>query len=124
MSLSGNPEEGVPIIRKIMETTPKNLADFGPWRLALSCFAAKDYELALKAVDKALQFVREMPTLHWCKATILTQMGRLDEGKVIVAELVNDFPDFDLKCVNTIMFKRPEDRTRFIDGLRAAGVPD
>jgi adenylate cyclase len=124
MSLSGNSEEGVPIIRKIMETTPKNLADFGPWRLALSCFAAEDYELALKAVDKALQFVREMPPLKWTKATILVGQGRVDEAKALIVDLMSDYPEFNLTCVNTIMFKRPEDGKRFLDGLRTAGVPD
>jgi len=85
----------------------------------------EDYETALEAAVKINQ-----PGLYWNHiifAENYGQMGRTEEAKQSVAELLRLYPAFNLKIAADEMriWNFPEDHIAHrVDGLRKAGVPE
>ena len=52
-------------------------------------------------------------------------LGRIDEGREAVADLLKLIPRFTVGAVaKNPMFERPADAARLVEGLRNAGLPE
>ncbi len=77
-------------------------------------------ENAQKSIEANPQNVRAQQRL----SASLGHMGRKDEARAALEQLMQRQPDFSLAYIDdTYPFKLAEDRAYFIDGLRKAGLP-
>jgi Flp pilus assembly protein TadD len=63
--------------------------------------------------------------IHRLRAACLRQLGRLDEAKAALTDLLRLAPDENVASINAqILMKRPEDLKRYVEALKRAGVRD
>jgi len=86
---------------------------------------AGDYELSARLQEQAIQQRPEMVSARRSLISVLGHLGRLEEAKVHLAEVLRHTPSFSLSWVERYHpLVRQEDRGRYIEGLRKAGVPE
>jgi adenylate cyclase len=93
--------------------------------LAVAAFAAGDAD---KAVEWMRRVLSERVGMAWAErdlAAFLAAAGRLDEAKAAVRRLLAAHPKTTLRQVTEALpFMAGAMRTRYLDGLKAAGVPE
>lgn len=119
--LLGEWDRGERLIRKSIELNPfyRVLVRYSTW---LNCFRQHDYE---GAMDELAWINGE--GYFWgplCRAVTLGQLGRLEECRSAVEELLALKPDFQRRGLVLIRYyiKSPEIMQRFIAGLAAGGL--
>ena len=92
--------------------------------IAWANFIEGRYEEAAKGADVMVR-ERHHPTALRCKVASLGLLGRADEAREAVRELLATQPFATVSKLKTLMpMRRPEDMARYLDGLRKAGVPE
>lgn len=121
MTLCGDWERGPALIRKVIKLNPYYNVNVH-YVLWVDFVRQKDYE---QAYLETLNF--RTPTLFWdplMKASVLGMLGRIDEGRQAVADLLKLKPDFPASGLSLmryyIKFEDILDRT--ITGLRRCGL--
>jgi tetratricopeptide (TPR) repeat protein len=99
---------------------------FAPFWSALAYYMLEQYEKALPLLREA---VARAPNLHhghlWLAATCI-QLGKVDEARQAVLEVLRTYPAFTVASYNRFfarLWKRPEDAKRFGD-LQKIGLPE
>lgn len=92
---------------------------------ALAHFVEGRYEKAVLLQRRALQHWPNFISARRTFASALGHLGRLDEARAEVAWLLTRQPDLTLRWIESYHpLVRREDRRRYVDGLRKAGLPE
>ena len=120
LAIAGRAGEGAGMIREAMRLNP-----FHPewyWSgLAVASYAARDYEDALMANRQLRSRTAYWPLAR--AAACLAQMGRLEEARSQMLEVLRLKPDFHLSA-EKLVYKNPADAEHVIEGMRKAGLPE
>lgn len=90
--------------------------------LSFTLYMAGRFEESLRAGKRALAFTPTSNTARKFVAASLAQLGRLDEAKVEIAELVRLQPEASLALFRQHSFRHKWMHELHIDGLRKAGL--
>ena len=89
---------------------------------------AKRYEKALEIYRKAAQLEPKNTGGHVGMAATSSMMGKMEEAREAIAELCRVDPNYSLEQVKkTLVLRGDKDQeavSRFVQGLRSAGIPD
>jgi len=124
LAYAGRPDEGIPLMRRTIEADSRDPTNYPrQWMLAMGLFGAADYAGALQAIERAMRGTNEMPVMDLAKAAILVQLDRTEDAKRVIDALRSRFPSATLATVHQPLFKNADDRERYLDALREAGLP-
>ncbi len=138
--LSGNAKEAMPHLEKAIRLSPidRNMGSF-LLRTADAFLLTRQYEEAVVWAQRALR----QPLYQWSRHAVLLSalghLGRSDEAREILDEVLDRRPDFSLEMVRSThlytdqvklefvsepqMFVDQDQFAHYLDGLRKAGVP-
>ena len=123
---AGRGEEAIPHLEISMRLSPRD-PTVGPLlvRFAEAYFQMGDLE---KALQYAQQAVRRPETQFWGYSILtatLAKLGRSDEAKLAVGNLLLKRPDFSISFFkDTFTSIAPRFIDPYLDGLRKAGLPE
>jgi hypothetical protein len=84
-----------------------------------------DYEKAVSVGRRAVKANPLFSNGYKPFVAALGHLGRIDEAAPYVEKLLSLEPNFTVEQFGQVYpFKRPEDRERYLQGLRLAGVPE
>jgi TolB-like protein len=123
---SGKADDAVPHLQSAIRLSPHDSA-MGSFlvRIADARYFMADYERAATFALRALG----QPNFQWSRYAVLIaalgQLGRQDEARRYLAEVIRERPDFSIEFVrNTHLFGVPEFMAHYCEGLRKATVPE
>ncbi len=121
---SGRPERGLELIKKAMRLCPI----YPGWYFQLLGAAYRltgDTDAAIAAFEAAIKRDADYLTMHVNLATTLGDLGRTEDAKKPVSEILRLDPDFSIKTyMEGLSYRDPAELKRFEDGLRKAGLPE
>jgi adenylate cyclase len=125
LACGGAPERGLLELDQAERLSPRDpfLAFYAPTVRYMALFALERYEEAI-AVCRATSALHPNHAGAWRLMTVsLGLLGRIDEAKQALAHTRKLQPDLSAEHVekNTV-FANPSDRSRFLLGLRKAGL--
>ena len=124
LTLSGRPEESVSLLEKAMRLDPH----YPPTHLFFlghAYYALGKYEEAIVALQRSLTRAPTSITPHRTLAVIFSELGRMEEARAEVAEMLKISPHVSLGGQKErIPFKDQAVLARYLDGLRKAGLPE
>jgi adenylate cyclase len=125
LAYSHRPEEALSEIDKAYRLSPRDPLLFGiATSRAIALMILERYAEAVQWARIALRQPNSHFRVHAVLAAALGHIGRIDEAKHVVDELLRLRPDYSRVLVErTMPFKRREDLDHFIEGLRKAGLP-
>jgi adenylate cyclase len=92
---------------------------------AITHFDAEKYEAAARLVARAIEERADFAWPHFIRAAALGQLGRADEARDAVSKLLRIYPRFSLvRHERAVPIAKAEQRARYIEGLRRAGLPE
>ena len=124
MTKAGKPERGLELIKRAMRVCPLYRAGFLRALAGAYRFAGNP-EAAVNAYRESL---RREPTYlapHVNLASTLGELGRIDEAREAVREILRLAPDFSIgEYMKGLSYRNQNDSLRVEDGLRKAGLPE
>lgn len=127
LACGGQPQHGLVALLEAQRLSPQDpfLAIYAPVVLYMALFALKQYE-------ETISVCRSTLALHpnhagaWRLMTVsLGLLGRQEEAREALASTLALQPDLSSDHVtNDTVFSDPEDRARYLEGLRKAGLKD
>jgi TolB-like protein/cytochrome c-type biogenesis protein CcmH/NrfG len=127
LACGGAPERGLQSLEQAHRLSPRDpfLATYAPIVRYMAFFALGRYE-------EAVEVCRTTAALHphhvgaWRLMTVsLGLLGRIEEAQAALAHTLTLQPDLSsAHVVNDTVFADPADRSRFLEGLRRAGLKD
>jgi adenylate cyclase len=101
-------------------------APFASSLLGFAHYMLKDYAQALPLLRDCVSMSPNWRPGHVFLAATYAQMGKLEEARAAVAELMRLEPNYTISGTArpTMMFKNVEDDRHYFDGLRKAGLPE
>ena len=121
------PERGLQALEQAHRLSPRDpfLAIYAPTVRYMALFALGRYE-------ETIEVCRATAALHpnhagaWRLMTVsLALLGRIDEAKAALAHTLTLHPDLSIGHVETnTVYADPADRSRFLEGLRRAGLTE
>jgi adenylate cyclase len=123
LTQAGRPDEAIPLLQKVIRLNP-----LGPAYIYTNLGAALRmtgrFEEAVSAAKKATQFAPDSPGFHTDLAATYLMMGRDEDARAEVAEVLRINPRFpaDFAPVFLAGYKDPTVKPRIIDALRKAGL--
>ena len=124
----GEPEQAIERFSRAMRLSPLDPVLL-PWMQSGTAHAylfAGQYDQAASWAEKALRGgARNRLALRHAAASFALA-GRLEEARKVAARLSEAFPEARISRVPTPFYylRRPEDRARYDEGLRLAGLPE
>ena len=116
----GRPQDAIEQMKQAMRLNPFS-PNWYAWNLGLAYYHAGQYEEAIVALKPLLHLGWYSVSLRL--AASYAQLGRLDEARAQVAEVLKINPDFSIATfTKTQTYKNPTDLEHFLDGLRIAGL--
>jgi adenylate cyclase len=123
---AGEAEAALDCVRKA-----ERYGRLSPFRVAISFTRATALiqtgrdEAALAELDRHFGDVREAPTMYRIRAAALAHLGRIDEARAAIGEVLRLVPDDTVRGLRDRngFIDTPSNR-RFLDGLRLAGLPE
>jgi hypothetical protein len=83
------------------------------------------FSQAIEHIDRGMAVTVDYPTLHRARAAAFVGLGCLEEARAAVAELHKLVPGETLSTLRShAAYAGSEAGERFIESLRAAGVPE
>jgi TolB-like protein len=123
----GEPEAAIERLTHAMRLSPHD-PQFFHAQTMISCahFTLGHYTEALSWAEKAVRADPRPIFAHGAIAASLALAGRLEEAEEAVARLRQRQPQLRISDLMDYLgsLRRPEDRARWVDGLRKAGVPE
>ncbi len=117
---SGRADEAVDRMKAAIRLNPHH-PDWYLWNLGWAQYFAEDYEGALASIEK----MNGVPDrLRRTLAPILLRLGRDDEARTMMGEFLADNPDYDIEEAKSAPFTDKQFHNRWLDDLRALGVPE
>lgn len=122
---AGEPERAIQVLETHMRCDPFYVPSM-PLALGIARFHLKEYSEALPLLR---EFASRSPNLtqgHIVLAACLAQLGRLDEARAEVAEVLRIDRNYTIDGTQRRVspFKHTEDAEHLFDGLRKAGLPE
>ena len=120
----GQPDEALNAVKTAMRLNPHHPSWYW-WHNGLALIMAGDCEAALTPLKEALLRYPGVVTPHRHLAVCYMRLGREADARNEVAEIIKLEPAYSLQRLSfRLPFKHQEDRERYLDDLRRAGVPD
>jgi adenylate cyclase len=121
---SGRPEQSLELIKKAMRLCPVYPVWFCSLLGNTYRFLGRN-ESAITAFESAIKRGSEFLALHVGLASILGELGRKEDAKKSVSEILRIDPGFSIeKYMSGLIYSDPAVTTRFKDGLQKSGLPD
>jgi adenylate cyclase len=123
----GEPEDAIERLERSMRLSPLDpFAYFGHAGMALAHILAYRYDNAVSWAAKAMNEQPEWATSFRLAAIAYALWDRMVEAREAMARLRAIDPTLRLSNLKRVAppLRRPEDRDRFIEGLRLAGLPE
>jgi adenylate cyclase len=126
LSAGHDPAEGILHIEKAMRLSPRDPSlPFQLSAIAGGHFAARRYEEAVEWARRSLQQKPDLWTARGALASSLAHLGRMDEARNALAEMLRHSPEFSTDSVQMIFsFATPDFTGRWLEGLRKAGLKE
>lgn len=126
LAMGSRPEEGLHELELAMTLSP---FDSGMWTMllttALAHFAAGRYEACVEWASKAIRNRPQVPMNYAALAAAYSLMGDVSKGRASLAQLEQRQGSMSLRGFQSVLgITDVEIATRFLDGLRLAGLPD
>jgi tetratricopeptide (TPR) repeat protein len=125
LSYVGQPTKGIKQVKQAMRMSPDSLPLL--FFLAANHRVAGDYDKAIEALIEHRKRLggRILPAPTSQLIASYMQHGRVDEGRAEMKKLLKAMPHFTTKlAARNFAYKHPEEMKRFLDALRAAGLPE
>ena len=124
LTLAGRPEEGVNLLKKAMSLDPHYPPTY-LFFLGYGYYAMGQYEEAIAALKRSLARNPDHFSPHRALAVIFSELGRKEEARAEVAEMLRISPGVSLEGQRERMcFKDQAVFERYLEGLRKAGLPE
>jgi TolB-like protein/Flp pilus assembly protein TadD len=125
LARAGRAEEGLPLLENArrLEPTPSDPHNVA-FHHQLVCFAAGRYAEALRWGEQALRLFSGHASSTRLMACTLVELGRLDEARAAITELMRLAPDFRISILEQIIPPQPGTLPRLVAALRKAGAPE
>jgi adenylate cyclase len=118
----GKPEEAIGLVEKAMRLNPRYPFSY-LFELGLSYHLTGQYEEAISAFKKLLTRNPNFLAAHLYLAASYSELGREEEARAELAEVLRSSPDFSLEgWGQRLPSKNPEEKERLLAGLREAGL--
>lgn len=123
MCYSRSPENSISLINKAVRLNPNYPTNYN-FHLGQCQFVLKQYQDAIQTLEDT---IARNPTLQrtnlWLAASY-TQVGRTDDARWVVEQLLNINPNLTIKHVKSVTpFSHKEDMEPLLHGLIKAGLP-
>ena len=116
----GRPQEAIQVGELALHLNPHQ-PDTYLWNVAAGYYLCGDYKGALGYLQRMAQ---PGPAYRLFAATY-AQLGRLEDAKHAVAELLKINPAFSIsRFAAQAPYTNPNDLARYVTGLRLAGLPE
>jgi tetratricopeptide (TPR) repeat protein len=116
----GRPKEGIAQIKKAMRINPR-YPEWHLWDLSWAYYETGMYKEALATLRK----MNNPPNgVHRTAAAVYVRLGRLDEARAEIVELLKKEPNYTLETAKLWPYKDAAQRDRYVNDLRKAGLPD
>lgn len=121
---SGRPERAIELIKKAMRLCPI----YPGWFCSILGTAYRligDTDAAIGAFEAARKRDADFLGAHVGLASTLGELGRREDAKKPVSEILRLDPDFSIqRYMEGLSYRNPAELTRFEDGLRRSGLPE
>jgi TolB-like protein len=125
LGVGGQPESGLQALDEALRLSPRDpfLAVYAPTVRYMSLFALERYEEAI-AVCRSTVALHPHHAGAWRLMTVsLGMLGKIEEAKEALIRTLTMQPDLSSAHVaNDTVYSNPDDRARFLEGLRRAGL--
>ncbi len=120
----GRPERSFELIKKAMRLSPV-YPEWFLWVLGTACRLTGQTDSAIGAFKAASKRNADWLSIHVGLASTLGELGREEDAKKSVSEILRIDPDFSIKkYMAGLSYRDPAVTARFEDGLRKVGVPE
>jgi adenylate cyclase len=119
--LAGRPEEAIGLIKKAMRLNPRYPVLY-LHTLGQAYRVAGQYEEAIIHSKKVLTLNSNFPHAHVNLAACYAELGREEEARAEVAEILRLTPNWSLEFIRQLPYKDPAAVERFLAALRKAGL--
>ncbi len=124
LSLAGRPEEGLGLVKKAMRLDPHYPPTYLNY-LGRAYYAMGQYEEAVAALKRSLTRNPNILSPHRTLAVIFSELGRKEEARAEVAEILRISPRASLEGQRErVPFKDQAVSERYLESLRKAGLPE
>jgi TolB-like protein/class 3 adenylate cyclase/Tfp pilus assembly protein PilF len=114
----GRPVEAIAQIKKAMRINP-HYPEWHLWDLGWAYYEAGRYEEALATLKK----MNNPPSgAHRTLAAVYVRLGRLDEARAEISELLKKNPDYTIETAKLFPYKDAAQLDRYVNDLRKAGL--
>jgi TolB-like protein/Flp pilus assembly protein TadD len=126
LGYAGEPEAAIEIGHNAIRLSPRDPELFHfHVGIGTGHFIAERYEEAVTWANKVIAERPETPAGHRLLAASLAQLGRIEEARRVLEDVLSMTPGLTATLLRNIThFKNPADFDRYIDALRKAGLPD
>ena len=124
LNFAGRPKEGTGLVKKAMRVNP-HYPPVYLFILGHAYYLAGQYEEAIQTMKRCVTRDPDFLPAHRNLAVIYSELGRDEEARAAVAEVLRISPEASLGLWRQRMpYKDRAILERFIDGLRKAGLPE
>ena len=120
MIFSGDAESSLPLIEKARRLNPNFTYDFVH---GLAMFMMSNYGEAIEDTQRSFDLSPNFVPAGLYLSASHALAGNQSEAESAVARIRQFSPNYQLTDEFLTQFRNPEDRARFLDGLRQAGLP-
>ena len=122
----GEPEVAIEHLARAMQLSPLDpLIFLAQGGMAWAHFVAARYDEASSWAEKAVREQANYVSGMRMAAASHALAGRLEEGQKVMARVRQIIPELRVSNLKNVMsFQRPEDFTRYAEGLQKAGLPE
>jgi adenylate cyclase len=119
---AGRPEEGIKLMEKAMRLNPRYPPQY-VFHLSVAYRVAERYAEALESGKRAAALTPNAGYVHWNLAVIYIELGREEEARAELAEMLRLAPSMSLEWVRqNLPFKDPAVLERHLAALRKVGL--
>lgn len=122
--IAGDYDRAKRFLDRAVELSPNDAAR-PSWHsgTALGAFIAGQYDEVIEACNISIEMNPGFPTPYRQRASALALTGRLDEARRDVVKLLELAPDTNIRMTEKRVPMSGEKMEKFLEGLRAAGLP-
>jgi adenylate cyclase len=121
---AGRPDEAIAYMQRALKHDPFPPPIYRSY-LGNAYYEAGQYDLASRTLRDGLEAIPGYRPLNVWLAASLGKLGRVDEARALVQQVLKGTPDFSVKkWLEHIQFAKRDDAERLATGMKIAGFPD
>ena len=125
LSMAGRPKQAIPLAKKAMRLNPHDYHAWYRFVLGRTYYLTGRYEEAIASLKRSVARNPNFVPAHRYLAAIYGELGRKDEARAEVAEILRLHPRATVENLKrTAPWKDRKALQRFLDGLSKAGLPE